>query len=269
MKIEDVYTITKIFDEQIKVYKEACNFILHTNNQHSEELFLLLLGISDSLESLSVLSKINKMRDCYVISRMIYETSINVLYITATNFDAMEEMVEYTKQKSKFESARSIAIDKESVAFVFDGEKHSVSFGKTNSIDMKGDPRDWTKENLSRRINIINKKYGDMVSRFLQVAHLTIYRTSSDIVHGTLYGMKHSLGIVNKSDDSFSIEGMLNHNFSAIITLLLTVSQCVYSIIYAFDKEIGLSDYEKQYNELLLQFLKQGQEVMKSDKDAK
>lgn len=262
MTIEDVHTISKIFDEQIKVYKEACDFILHSDTKHSQELFLLLLGISDSLESLSVLAKINKMRDCYVISRMLYETSINVLYITATNFQAMDEMIEYTKQKTTFESARSISIDKTTVSFVFDGKNHSVGFGKENSIDMKGDPRDWTKQNLSRRINSINKKYGDMVTHFLQVAHLTIYRTSSDIVHGTLYGMRHSLGIVNKKDESFSIEGMLNHNFGAIITLLLNVSNCIYAILYAFDKEIGISLYEQKYKKLLEEFLIKGQEVL-------
>lgn len=262
MTIEDVHSISKIFDQQIKVYKETCDFILHSDTKHSEELFLLLLGISDSLESLSVLSKINKMRDCYVISRMLYETSINILYIAATNFEAMDEMIEYTKQKTNFESARSISIDKTTVSFVFDGKSHSVGFGKENSIDMKGDPRDWTKQNLSRRINIINKKYGDLVTHFLQVAHLTIYRTSSDIVHGTLYGMRHSLGLVNKADGSFSIEGMLNHNFGTIITLLLTVSQCIYCILYAFDKEVGLSKYEKEYKKLLEEFLIKGQEVL-------
>lgn len=263
MTINDVHNISAIFDKQIKIFKEACEHILHTNTKYSEELFLLLLGISDSLESLSVLSRINKMRDCYVISRMIYETTLNVLYIAATNFEAMKDMIEYTKEKSKFESARSISTDKETVFFVFDGEKHTVGFSKNNPINMKGDPRDWTGVNISNRINLINKQYGDMIARYLQIAHLTIYRTSSDIVHGTLYGMRHSLGIANKKDQTFSVERMLNHNFGTIITLMLTVSQCVYSILFAFNEELELKEYEKQYNELLKEFLQKGQEVLK------
>ena len=269
MTIEDIHKLSSIFDEEIKVYKEACNLILHSDTKHSEELFLLLLGISDSLESLSTLSKMNKMRDCYAISRMIYETTINVLYITATNFEAMEDMINYTKEKSKHDSARSIATDKEAVFFHFDGEKHSVGFSKNNPIKMKGDPRDWTHDNINKRINLINKKYGDTVSRFIQIAHLTIYRTSSDVLHGTLYGMRHSLGIVNKKDESFTIEGMLHHNFGVIITLMLTISQCIYSIIYAFDKEIGLGDFEKSFNKLLGEFLREGQKVLKSNKEEK
>jgi hypothetical protein len=97
------------------VFKEACDFILKSNTKYSEELFLVLLSISDSLTTLSILSKMNKMRDSYAISRMIYETTINILYVSATNFEAMNEMIKYTEEKSKHESSRSIAIDKEAV----------------------------------------------------------------------------------------------------------------------------------------------------------
>lgn len=75
MNIEKVHKLVEILDKKIDVYKKACDFILKSDTKHSEELFLLLLSISDSLGTLS-------------ISRMIYETTINVLYIAATNFDA-------------------------------------------------------------------------------------------------------------------------------------------------------------------------------------
>lgn len=263
MNIKDIHNLADIFDNKINIYKDSCDFILKSDTKHSEELFLLMLGISDSLESLSLLSKVNKMRDCYAISRMIYETVINVLYISATNFEAMEDMIKYTDEKSKHDSARSITTDKEAVFITFDGEKHSVGFTKNNPIKMKGDPRSWTNQNIDKRINIINKKYGDTVSRFLQLAHLTIYRTSSDIIHGTLYGARHMLGIVNQKDSTFSLEGMITHNHSVIITLMLTVSQCIYSIIYAFNKEIkGIDKFEKEYEKLLQEYLKEGQEVL-------
>ncbi len=265
----NINNITKIFDDKIKTYKKTCDFILKSDTKHSEELFLLMLGISDSLESLSILSKINKMRDCYAISRMIYETVINVLYISATNFEAMECMIKYTEEKSKHDSARSIVTDKETVFMTFDGEKHSVGFTKNNPIKMKGDPRDWTKKgngksvNIESRITIINKKYGDIVSRFLQLAHLTIYRTSSDIIHGTLYGSRHMLGIVNKKDNDFSVEKMIAHRHRVIITLMLSVSQCIYSIIYAFNKEIeGIEKFEQEYEKLLKKYLKEGQLIL-------
>lgn len=263
MDIKDIHHLADIFDKKINVFKESCDLILKSDTKHSEELFLLMIGISDSLESLSLLSKINKMRDCYAISRMVYETVINVLYISATNFEAMEDMIKYIEEKSKHDSARSISTDKEAIFMTFDGEKYSLGFTKNNPIKMKGAPRTWTNQNIDKRINIINKKYGNTVSRFLQIAHLTIYRTSSDIIHGTLYGARHMLGIVNKKDSIFSTEGMVTHNYSVIITLILTISQCIYSILYAFNKEIkGIEKFEKEYEKLLQKYLKEAQEVL-------
>lgn len=163
MDIEKVHDLANIFDKKIIVFKEACDFILKSDRKHSKELFLLLLSISDSLTRLSIL----KMRDCYVISRMIYETTINVLYIGDTD--------------------------------------------------------------IERRINTINKKYGDTVSRFLQLSYLTIYKTSSDIIHGTLYGARHMLGIVNKKDNTFSIRTWIwsyNNTNVKYISMYLFNSLC-------------------------------------------
>ena len=36
---------------------------------------------------------------------MIYETTINVLYIAATNLYAMDDMIKYTEEKSKYEAS--------------------------------------------------------------------------------------------------------------------------------------------------------------------
>lgn len=254
MNIEDIHRLTDIFDKKIKVFKNCCDSILKSDTPHSEELFLLLLGISDSLESLTILSKINKMRDCYAISRMVYETTINVLFIAATDFKEMETMIEYTNTKTKKSSARSISTDKETISSIFNGNNYEIIFSKDNHIDMKGDPRNWTNQKISKRINQINKKYGDTVSRLLQLSHLNIYRTSSDIIHGTLYGMKYTLGIINKKDSLFTIESMTTHGLNSISIVLLSISQCLYSIIHSFNKEINLKKFEKEYDLLLKDF---------------
>lgn len=262
MEINQIHQFTNLFDKKSKVFKMACDKILNSDTKHSQELFLLLLGISDSLDSLSLLAKINKMRDCYAISRMIYETTINVLYIAATDFDEMKTMIEYTNKKTEYSSSRSISTDKETVFSHFNGRTHSIGFSKTNPINMKGDPRNWTNVKISNRINTINKKYGNAISRFLQLAHINIYRTSSDIIHGTLFGMKYALGLINEKDSNFSPEKMTKHGFNSISILLLSISQCLYSIILAFSKEIEtLKDVEKEYALLLQEYLNLGKDI--------
>ncbi|WP_345989622.1 hypothetical protein WCX18_03520 [Sulfurimonas sp. HSL1-2] len=259
MKTEDIEILVQLYFEGIKTYKEACDFILKQDTKINNELFLLLLAISDSMESLAILSRYNKMRDCYVTSRVIYETILNVLTILSTNFEAMDEMMQYTQDEIAKEPARSIATDSEAVFFTFDGNNHSVGFAKHNPIKSKN-PRSWTKHNIPNQINLIDKKYGKVASRSLQVAHLTIYRTASNIAHGTLYGMLQAMGLIHgKEIKSFTDTSMIEHNQQVIATLLLTTLQSTYSLIYALDKEIGLEQFEKGFYETLGQLIHEGQ----------
>jgi hypothetical protein len=54
---------------------------------------------------------------------------------------------------------------------------------------------------------------------------------------------------------------MIQHGFGVIMTLMLSISQCVYSILFAFSKEIkGVDKFEKEYSKFLEEYLKVGQE---------
>lgn len=273
MKYADMTNLVDLYSNGIKIYKDMCNHILKDDSEYSEELFLLLLAVSDSLESLGILAKFNKARDCYVISRVIYETIINTIYISATKFKAMDEMIEYTKKKTEYESSRSISTDSETLFLLFDGKQHTVGFTKNNPINMKGDPREWAKKENSKpmtlkdRINYIESKYDKVVSRSLKLAHLTIYRTSSDIAHGTLYGMKHAMGLIHgKNLDTFTAESMIEHNFNVISTMLVTISQSLYSLIFALNEELSLEVYERNFYKHLSVLIKNGSNSISSDK---
>jgi hypothetical protein len=173
------------------------------------------------------------------------------MYILATDFKAMDEMVEYTIKKVQFESARSTTTDSESVFMLFDGEKHTVGFAKNNPINMNGDPRDWTKNNISKRHNIINKKFGKNATRPLQLAQLVIYRISSDMAHGTLYGMKHSMGLVYGKDfKDFDEKNMINHNFGALTSLLMVITQAIYPLISNLEIKNDFLTYLEKQSEL-------------------
>lgn len=269
MTLEKFNLYVSLYQEGISIYKKLCDEVLKSTSKHSQEFYLLLLGIMDSMDTLGLLAKHTKTRDCYVISRMVYESIVNVMYILATDFKAMDEMIEYTIKKTQFESARSTATESEAVFMVFDGEKHTVGFAKNNPIKMDGDPRDWTKtdKTINKKLIAINKKFGKSATRPLQLAQLVIYRISSDIAHGTLYGMKHSMGLVHGKDfKDFDEEYMINHNFSVLTTVLMVVTQAIYPLISNLAKELKLENFEKDFKEHLGRMLHYGNEVV-GDKD--
>ena len=263
MNIEKFNQYILFYQNGINIYKKICDEVLKSNTKHSQEFYLLLIAISDSMESLSILAQHTKTRDSYAVSRMIYETLVNSIYILSTDFKAMDEMIEYTKKKTQFESARSTSTDSETVFMGFDGGKHSVGFSKNNPIQTKGDPRDWTKDNMTNRLRAIDKKFGKNATRPLQLAQLVIYRTSSDIIHGTLYGIKHTMGLVHGKDfKDFDFEHMLNHNFSVLTTLLMVLSQGIYPLISAIVKDLKLNtQYEKDFQEYLEKMLNYGNQI--------
>lgn len=262
MTIEDIQKLIGIYNKGVKTYKEMCDHILKQDTKINNELFLLLLAVSDSMESLAILGNFNKMRDCYVVSRTIYETTLNILLILSTDFESMDEMTKYTYDEIEQEDSRSITTDSEAVFFAFDGIKHTVGFAKNNPFKVRN-PRSWTKHKIQNRINLIDKKYGKVVSRSLQVAHLTIYRTSSNIAHGTLYGMLQAMGLIHgKEIKEFTDISMIQHNFQVITTLLLTISQSVYGLTYALDKELGLEKFEKSFYNSLEEFINEGKQLL-------
>jgi hypothetical protein len=263
MNLENFKNYINLYQSGIQIYKSVCDKVLKSDSKHSQEFYLLLIAISDSMESLSLLAQHTKTRDSYAVSRMIYESLVNVMYILSTDFKAMDEMIEYTKKKTQFESARSTSTDSETVFMVFDGEKHSVGFSKNNPIKTKGDPRDWTKDNMTNRLRAIDKKFGKNATRPLQLAQLVIYRTSSDIIHGTLYGIKHTMGLIHGKDfKDFDFEHMLNHNFSVLTTLLMVLSQGIYPLISAIVKDLNLNiQYEKDFREHLEKMLYYGNQM--------
>lgn len=118
MNIEKFNQYILLYQNGVNIYKKICDEVLKSNSKHSQEFYLLLLGIMDSMDTLGLLAKHTKTRDCYVISRMLYESIVNVMYILATDFKAMDEMIEYTIKKTQFESARSTATDSEAVFMV-------------------------------------------------------------------------------------------------------------------------------------------------------
>jgi len=186
----------------------------------------------------------------------------------------MDEMLEYTKKKTAYESSRSISTDSETVFSSFDGKQHTIGFAKNNPINMKGDPREWAKKEngkpmtLKDRINFIESKYDKVVSRSLKLTHLTIYRTSSDIAHGTLYGMKHAMVLIHgKNLDTFTAENMIEHNFNVISTIIVTISQSLYSLIFVLNEELSLEVYERNFYKHLGKLIKNGSNFVSSKKN--
>jgi hypothetical protein len=160
-----------------------------------DTVIMMVQGIGVSVRSILKLSETLDMslRDCLSISRSVVETSINVAYIVAGGSQIATQARRHALQKSYRDLERSGKLGRW-VFNVSSGNKPEISsipglqialgeFSDSNGRER----RDWTKDNLEKRLNLIEQKFPDASLDFA-TAIMQIYRHSSEILHGTYFG---------------------------------------------------------------------------------
>jgi len=163
-------------------------------------IYPLLYSIVDSGDSFRNLARNEKVRDCYVLGRVLYETLVNALFMLAQGYSAAERAIRHARQKSIRDLDRTIQVGArtlkvKSSAADFVATDPQIQQIISEFTTKKGrEITSWTPENVVQRIETIERHFGQKISTSL-IFGLTIYRHSSDIAHGTLFGALFSLGL--------------------------------------------------------------------------
>ena len=157
---------------------------------------LMVQGIGVSAHSITRLASEIGMgfRDCLGIARSICEASLNVAYIAAAGSEACERAKRHALQKSFRDLHRETSMGGFRVKTVRTSdppdpsgypelEEALAEFTRKGGREIT----DWTPHNLSQRIDIIREKFGDVAMTFA-VSVVSIYRHSSELLHGTYFG---------------------------------------------------------------------------------
>lgn len=156
---------------------------------------LMIQGAGVSAQSLSRLADTISMtiRDCLGIARSICEASINVAYIAAAGSEACSRAKRHALQKAYRGLNREaemggfrIAVmrkDAPELSAVPEVEEALREFTRKGGREIT----EWTPDNLSQRIELIRKRFGDVALPFA-VAVVSVYRHSSELLHGTYFG---------------------------------------------------------------------------------
>lgn len=194
---------------------------------------MLLQGLGVSCNSVNIISRTNDMglRDCYSIARSISETSINIAYIVASGEAVAERAWRHAHQKTfrdlsrsgkignlRFETKHESVPDPKTIPGLEDAlQEFTRSNGK--------EERDWTKDNLDTRLKVIDEKYPkDCV--FLVGSVAQIYRHSSEILHGTLFGSAYfwqPYGFTGDTRLDYDRSILLNHYTAVYSSCLMAV----------------------------------------------
>lgn len=164
---------------------------------------ILPLGYSavDTCGSIASLAQHGKTRDCFVLSRTVFETLVNICFILAKGESAAVRARRHALQKSHRDLARESVINRRGINLKYEGE-FNLTLDTQAALDeftsKKGrEITSWTPETTAEQIAAIDSQFGSPVGSIFHLTLLAIYRHSSEIAHGTYFGALFSLGMTS------------------------------------------------------------------------
>lgn len=163
-------------------------------------LYPLLDSVKESASSLRTLARVHALRDSYVISRVIYETSVNACFLLTSPAELTSRASVHAKQKALRNLVRRIEIagstlfefkasGTEEALKVPEHQQWLAEFTSKSGREITS----WTAENVQQRLETVYHTFGREAATGLAFG-LLLYRHGSEIAHGTLYGTLFSWG---------------------------------------------------------------------------
>lgn len=188
------------------------------------------------------------MRDCYVISRMIFDHVLNLGYFGVKGSEAVKKALIHYHQKSYRDLDRKIEIkDLKFGIGIQNIDRVPINKKLKEALEYftntKGSEiRSWTEENVFKKIELIREKYGEEVGMMLIINLFFIYRYSSEIIHGTLFGSLFSRGMTKPEQEQPNNEKELMTFHTTRVSFVLMCSLLLNYVMF----EIIHHDYPRQ-----------------------
>lgn len=209
-------------------------------------VFPFLDSVLDSAESLRILSRRAKLRDSYVIGRVIYETSINACFLLTDPAVLRKRAVTHAHQKTLRSLIREIELcgekifsynmaDAETLMKLPDSQKALSDYTSRSGREITS----WTPENVQQRLEAIRSKFGAEPVRGLAFG-LLLYRHSSEIAHGTLYGTLFSWGATEVTSPLASPRDIGKFRYKELRLLIKLISYSLESLVSITGAALGI-----------------------------
>lgn len=192
----------------------------------------LIESIVDSCVSLEPLYEGAKLRDSFSIARCICETAINIAYIEAEGERAAEQMLRYTSQREFRDLRRELKVGATSFVLSHRGTpkaSENLKLAIDEYTNKNGrEITAWCDKPIQMRLEAIGRVFREPVMAQIAMPYFSIYRTASDVLHGTLYGIFSTLGARRKTEER---ERHQRDNFTMLFFMLGNVMSAVSEVL--------------------------------------
>lgn len=187
-----------------------------------------------------------RTRECYLMARSVVESLINCCYILAEGPPVAKAAMRHARQKSFRDMDRHSEIGGNKIRIGLEERPNAADIeGMIEDLaefSLKSGKEDnrWTTANVDERIRVAGEKFGESVLTRLHMARFSVYRHSSEIIHGTLFGYLFFHGATMPTGKPFSQQKLAEHIGDQHIYLLLSVVLAISAFVLAFHKAYGI-----------------------------
>jgi hypothetical protein len=255
-----IKSLRGIVDRQVRVLNEVLAVLVNheTAKQLRDEqepieddvagaLFPILQAVGSSTHTVITLSKNVGLqtRDCITIARTIVEGGINACYIIAEGEPAARQASKHARQKSFLDLQRESRVGGEVIRLACSKRPEPDKIaGLQDDIDeftsRAGREKGWTDLGVDDRLKVIGSKLDGTVMTLLHGARFAIYRHSSEIIHGTLFGALFFLGRTSGSSAK-SPDNAMEHIGQQHMLVLFSILCTIAAVVEAMHRRYGFA----------------------------
>ena len=241
---EAVQRLCETLDAEINLLGQTHEALFQQKGKLWNVIAYLVYSVIDTSESLLLLARAEKTRDCFILSRTVFETVVNACFICAEGETAAERAQQHAEQKAYRDLTRELDINGRVLQIEWQGkidlaQNPSLQAALDQFTGKKGrEITSWTTETTVQQVEAIDAHYGEIVSLKLQFALFNLYRHSSEIAHGTLFGALFSFGLTSVSGAPSSPEELSNHKRQSLFMVLLMLNFSLAALLEVLAKEI-------------------------------
>lgn len=135
------------------------------------------------------------VRDCFPIARSVVETLINAAYVLAGGESLAEKAIRHTQQKSYRDLDKKVGRSEYELRITATPKPNVTDqAGLKAAIDefttARGREKSWTDDSVPMRIEKIGQALGAVPASGFLGAYALVYADSSEIIHGSLFGIQ-------------------------------------------------------------------------------
>lgn len=227
-------------------------------DQISQVSTLLFQALGSSSNTVLLLSESPGLqtRDCLSIARSIIETAINICFIIAEGPEVADKALRHARQKSSRDMNRRSRIGDSLIQLKYLA-KPDINLDENIQQEIQeytsrsGREKGWIDISIDKRIEKIGQKYGYWVLTNLHMARFGIYRHSSEILHGTLFGVMYFYGMTSPasaSDRRQDLKRLIGHQHIGVLIAIISVLSVT---IEVFHNTYGFKQAKEKSSELI------------------